>query len=169
MGAPLNSSIDMANHHPNVSNAYHSTSINDLNFHPVDSTALPFIPNALSSSGINPNIAAMVHPIPHQMNSQSIGQNNASIGDARNNFRHPDAVPVRNQTVDDCLSDVSRITRSIFGHINNLISQTDADPEQLQKLLENIQTSRVLGTQLELENQAAGPQVMISTLQDHVT
>ena len=163
----LNSSgIDMANRHPIVSTSYHSTSINDLNFHPADSTSLPFIPNALSSSALNPNIAAMVHPIPHQMNSTN--QINESIGEARNTLRHPDAVPVRNQTVDDCLSDVSRITRSIFGHINNLISQTEADPEQLQKLLDNIQTSRVLGTQSHFENQTAGPQAINSTLQDDV-
>ena len=137
-----------------------SNAINDLNFYPVDSTVLPYVPNPLSNYAHNPNISATVHPIPHQPNSLSTHQNNENTEEVRNNTRRPSVTLVRNQQLTD-VSDVSRITRSIFGHINNLISQTDADPDQLQKLLESIQTARIRETPI-----IAGPG---RALEDHET
>ena len=159
--ALLSSSIDTVNHYPNVQN---SSTINDLSFYPVDSTIFPFIPNGFTSSAPNPNIAATVHPIAPRMNIRSTNQNNAS--EARNNLRPVDIEPTRNQTFPD-VSDVSQITRSIYGHINDLISQTDADPEQLQKLLESIQSARVTETTSSLAFQATGTQRINRNLDDH--
>ena len=155
------SSIDTVNHYPNVQ---FSSTINDLSFYPVDSTIFPFIPNGFTSSAPNPNIAATVHPIAPRMNVLSTNQNNAS--EARSNLRPVDIAPVRNQTFPD-VSDVSQITRSIYGHINNLISQTDADPEQLQKLLENIQSARVTEITSNLAFQATGNQQINRSFQNH--
>ena len=147
-----NDNKNSVNQYPRVFNSNSSRAINDLHFHS-DNENLSlgqYVSYNLGTVVPTTNTSAMVLPMPHQSHSSTIVQQNVNINQHRQSaepfISHP-----RDQAVTES-SDVSRITQSIFGHINNLISQAEASPERLQRLFEGIQTASTPGFDLNADN-----------------
>ena len=131
------------NHHPSAFNSNNSRAINDLNFHSGHSNFGQYFSHTLGGATPSTNAAAMVHPMSHQSNTGQDRLRNLNINDDSQPIHFPTfSSQPRDQAVPEN-PDVARITQSIFGHINNLIDQTEANPESLQRLLEGIQTASV--------------------------
>ena len=130
------------NHYPSAFNSNNSRAINDLNFHPGGSPIEQYNTSRLGNVLTTTNTSAMVHPMLRELDHDESVQANMNVNDNRGQINNQNNYHLRDQAVPD-ISDASRITQSIFGHINLLITQTEANPELLQRLLEDIQTAGI--------------------------
>ena len=117
-----------------------SRSVNDLDFHSTNAPVLPNLPSNAENRASSTYAAAMVCPIPHPMNAEIALSRNINTSDNTNIQIVPRTSQEGNQSVPE-VAEVSSLTQSIVGHVNNLIRQAEANPERLQELLEEIQTA----------------------------
>ena len=130
------------NHYPSVFNSNNSRAINDLNFHSGGSPFEQYHTSRLGNVQTTTNTSAMVHPMLREFHHDDSLQANMNVNENTGQLNNQSNYHLRDQAVPD-ISDASRITQSIFGHINHLITQTEANPELLQRLFEDIQTAGI--------------------------